>query len=67
MNPGENPRKSKKRRPEPGRLENWYVIASPRIEGHPSGVLDPEEGFSLDLSMEARELKTKAAEKPGFV
>ena len=33
-------------------MENWYVIAIPKIEGHPSGVLDPEEGFSLDLWVE---------------
>jgi hypothetical protein len=40
---------SKKMRPESGRMENWYVIAIPKIDSPAALVLDPGYGFALDL------------------
>jgi hypothetical protein len=40
---------SKKMRPESGRMENWYVIAIPKIDFPAALVVDPGYGFSLDL------------------
>jgi hypothetical protein len=45
---------SKKMRPESGRMENWYVIAIPKIDLPAAFVLDPGYGFSLDLSVDTK-------------
>ena len=35
-----------------GALENWYVIAIPKIDLPATFVLDPGIGFSFELSMD---------------
>jgi hypothetical protein len=44
----------KKMRPWSGRMENWYVIAIPKIDSWPVLVLDPGFGFTLDLLVDAQ-------------
>jgi hypothetical protein len=43
---------SKKMRPWSGRMENWYVIAIPKIDLLAALVLDPGYGFTLELSVD---------------
>jgi hypothetical protein len=45
---------SKKMRPESGRMENWYVIAIPKIDLPATSVLDPGYGFALVLLVDTR-------------
>ncbi len=54
INPAKFHAGRKKMRPESGRMENWYVIAIPKIDPPATQVLDPGEGFWLDLSVDTR-------------